>query len=592
MKNSLSICIIAKNEEHNIERCLKSVYSIADEIILVDTGSTDKTKELSKKYNAKIYDFKWSDDYSKARNESLKYAKSDWILVLDADEELTEDAKKNLKPFLNSFDKSNISKQTVKTNSKAFQIPSNKRQVEAFKVKVIEPYNNLLNIVYKTVLFKNGQGIKFTKQIHEHITHSNLSVGNADFISIFHFGNVDKTKEELESKNNKYILKLQKIIKDNPKLSDIFFYYYHLGNAYNNISDYKEALRAYYNAFKSYNKSNLKKKDSFFASIIVDIIRNLIFYQEKYEQAQEFINELVSIAPNFPDIYFYQALVLQKSEKFKEAILNYDKANSLLSKPQNNTDDLSLASLSDFYYYTFMFNRGRCYLALNDLDKAFFCFKKAYNSNINLIEAKKMIFILYILEKDLFNALSYYKFEDSKNITKVEIDRLLEISYLPKNDIRYLNSLISLLEVFSGENTYFNKTEKSLLAKYLNIIKSENTNILTVLIVKNAEKYIEDSINKISSFSSQIIVIDKGSEDKTLELSSKNALVIENKSQNQNWELKNYVMDNFKSDFILFLEEDEYISFSNKDNLIQFLKYYQEDKALVFSMKKNKHSKV
>lgn len=592
MKNSLSICIITKNEEHNIERCLNSVSSIADEIIIVDTGSTDKTKELAKKYNAKVYDFKWADDFSKARNESLKYAKSDWILILDADEELTEDAKRNLKPFLDHLDKKIITKEKSLSNSKTFQVSSTKKKAEAFKIRVIEPYNNSLNIVYKTVLFKNGQGIKFTKQIHEHITHSNLFVGNADFISILHFGNINKTKEDLEEKNNNYIVKLQKIIKDNPKLQDIFFYYYHLGNAYNNKKDYKEALRSYYNAFKSYTKSNLKKKDAFFASILIDIIKNMIFYQEKYDQAEEFINELISIAPDFPDAYFYQALVLQNSSKFKEAIFNYEKANLLLSNPKNNPDDLSLLSLDHFYYYLFMCNRGRCHLAINDINKAFFYFKKAYESNKKLIEAKKMLFIVYILEKDLFNALKYYKFEDSKNITKQEVERLVEISLLPKNDIRYKKSLISLLESFSSENTYLNKVEKELLSKYLNNIKNENINILTVLIVKNAENYIEDSIKKLIEFSSQIIVIDKGSEDKTLELASKNALVIENKSQNQNWELKNYVMDNFKSDFILFLEEDEYISFSNKDNLMQFLKYYQEDKALVFSMKKNKHSKV
>lgn len=70
MKKSItiSLCMIVKNEEQTISRCLESVKDIVNKIIIVDTGSTDKTKELVKKYNAKIYNFKWIDDFSAARN--------------------------------------------------------------------------------------------------------------------------------------------------------------------------------------------------------------------------------------------------------------------------------------------------------------------------------------------------------------------------------------------------------------------------------------------------------------------------------------------------------------------------------------------
>lgn len=588
MKNSLSICIIAKNEELNIEKSLKSIHSIADEIILVDTGSTDKTKEIAKKYNAKIFDFKWNDDYSKARNESIKYAKSEWILVLDADEELTEEGKKNIKYFLEHISKKNKDKEKTKNNSSSI-----KNIAEAFRVKVIEPFDGNLNIVYKTVLFKNGKGIKFTRSIHEHITHSNLYVGNADFISIHHFGNLNKTKQELDSKNEKYILKLQKILKDNPKLNDSYFYYYHLGNAYNNKKDYKEALKYYHNAYKTYLKSGLKKKDSFYANILIDLIKNLIFYQEKYDQSQEFIDELISIAPDFPDSYFYQALVLQKFNKYKEAIESYTKANNLLYKPKSNPDDLSLISLNNFYYYSFMTNWGKCYFALNKLDEAFFYFKQAYNSNNILIEARKMIFILYLLEEDLLNAISYYKFEDLKNINKEEFNKLVEISKLLPKDIRYKRTIIFLLESFCIDSNYLNNAEKELVSKYLNILKEKIVDILTVIIVKDAENYIEKTIKLISEFSSNILVIDKDSKDKTKEISSKYSKVIQNKSNNFNWELKNYILENYKEDFILFLEDDESLSLLPKDNVISFLRpFKKEDTALVLSMKKNNLSKI
>ena len=99
-KQTISLCMIAKNEEKHLEECLNSVKELVDEVIIVDTGSTDKTKQIGKKFNAKIYDFKWIDDFSAARNKSLKHATKDWILVLDADEVLDKEALKVIKDEL------------------------------------------------------------------------------------------------------------------------------------------------------------------------------------------------------------------------------------------------------------------------------------------------------------------------------------------------------------------------------------------------------------------------------------------------------------------------------------------------------------
>src|SRR3989338_7436069 len=94
---TISLCMITKNEEQFLEQCLNSVKELVDEIILVDTGSTDKTKEIAGKFTDKIFDFQWCGDFSAARNESLKHAAKDWILVLDADEQLDPDGVKEIK---------------------------------------------------------------------------------------------------------------------------------------------------------------------------------------------------------------------------------------------------------------------------------------------------------------------------------------------------------------------------------------------------------------------------------------------------------------------------------------------------------------
>ena len=84
--SSISLAMIVRNEEKYLSHCLLSVCGLADEIVVVDTGSTDGTIEIAKSYNAKVFNFEWVDDFSEARNYSLSHCTGDWVLILDADE--------------------------------------------------------------------------------------------------------------------------------------------------------------------------------------------------------------------------------------------------------------------------------------------------------------------------------------------------------------------------------------------------------------------------------------------------------------------------------------------------------------------------
>ena len=94
---TVSVCMIVKNEEHCIETCLKSLVPVADEIIVVDTGSSDRTKEIAANFTDKIYDFEWTGSFSDARNYSFSLAGCDYIYSADADELLDEE---NIEKFL------------------------------------------------------------------------------------------------------------------------------------------------------------------------------------------------------------------------------------------------------------------------------------------------------------------------------------------------------------------------------------------------------------------------------------------------------------------------------------------------------------
>jgi glycosyltransferase involved in cell wall biosynthesis len=84
----ISACMMVKDEEQNLERCLNSIKDFADEIVVVDTGSTDKTVKIAKRFKARIHHHPWQGDFSLHRNQSISYAKGKWIFIIDADEEL------------------------------------------------------------------------------------------------------------------------------------------------------------------------------------------------------------------------------------------------------------------------------------------------------------------------------------------------------------------------------------------------------------------------------------------------------------------------------------------------------------------------
>ena len=141
----LSVCIIAKNEEQNISRCLSSVNNIADEIILVDTGSTDNTIQIASKYTDKIIKYEWTNDFAAARNKSLAEARGDWVLFLDCDEELIPGASETL---IEEMSASNII---------GYRLPLE---------NVASP---LHGVNYVPRLIRNAPGLHFIGKIHETI---------------------------------------------------------------------------------------------------------------------------------------------------------------------------------------------------------------------------------------------------------------------------------------------------------------------------------------------------------------------------------------------------------------------------------------
>jgi glycosyltransferase involved in cell wall biosynthesis len=142
--NRLTVCLITKNEERFLGRCLASIRELAHQIVVVDTGSTDRTVEIAREHGAEVSSFEWCDDFSAARNAALARATGDWILALDADEELPADQHGNLLKLMGE------------TSAMAFRLP------------MMDAGREEEGVSYLPRLFRNAPGLFFAGRIHEH----------------------------------------------------------------------------------------------------------------------------------------------------------------------------------------------------------------------------------------------------------------------------------------------------------------------------------------------------------------------------------------------------------------------------------------
>ena len=148
---TISLCMIVKNEEDVLARCLSSAKNLVDEIIIIDTGSTDKTKEIALQFTDKIYDFEWMDDFSAARNYSFSKATMDYAMWLDADDIITKQNQLDFLTLKKSLD-SNIDIVMLK-----YHTSFNENGEPTFSY-------------YRERIIKNGKGYLWQSPIHEAIT--------------------------------------------------------------------------------------------------------------------------------------------------------------------------------------------------------------------------------------------------------------------------------------------------------------------------------------------------------------------------------------------------------------------------------------
>ena len=217
----ISLCMIVKDEENFLENCICSVKRIVDEIIIVDTGSKDRTKEIAKKFTDNLYEFKWQDDFSAARNFSIEKSTKDWILILDADETVSQN---DLKKIKNSIENKDFAAYSFV--QRTYSNDEKRLKWNYAKNDNYEESRHFLGWSYRgiTRLFRNDKRIKFIYPVHETVIESIKNIKGKikqTCIPIHHFEN-QKSREFLNKKSDYYSKLLMKKIKKWPKAKFYF----------------------------------------------------------------------------------------------------------------------------------------------------------------------------------------------------------------------------------------------------------------------------------------------------------------------------------------------------------------------------------
>lgn len=219
----LSACMIVKNESQYLAQCLRSLHGVVDELIIVDTGSTDNTVEIARRFGAKIHHFQWQNDFAKARNYALAQASGRWILSLDADEELPSSTQKIIRQKLQS------------TDANGFLLT----------VRNLLPDGELTKYSDAKIirLFENNACHRFQGRIHEQVGQSISRSGGtiqSDDMVIVHHGYRQKQAQG-QARAGRNLSLLLTMCEEDP--SDAYIHY-QLGLTYRSMNDNAKAEAA------------------------------------------------------------------------------------------------------------------------------------------------------------------------------------------------------------------------------------------------------------------------------------------------------------------------------------------------------------
>ena len=323
LMRTISLCMIVRDEEDVLERCLDSVKDLVDEIVIVDTGSVDKTKEIAMKYTKNVYDFEWVDDFAEARNFSFSKATKDYIMWLDADDVIEEEERERFLELKKNIDYS----------------------VDIYMLKYKVDQDTVLN---RERLLKRSANFKWVSPIHEVI----IPTGNIKYSDVM----ITHKKEKIKDLNRNLNI-FRKMLDEGIEFDDRQEYCYAKELYYLNRT--QEAIDAY----ERYINKHIKENNQYSGYLYEAIIELSDCYKRKVERDKEFDTLCLILRKQIPkpDCLNKIGDIFLREEKYHVAIYWFEQALEMLE---------SSMELNSKEYFISYISLGICYYWLGDIDKA------------------------------------------------------------------------------------------------------------------------------------------------------------------------------------------------------------------------------
>lgn len=344
----LTLCMIAKNEGHRIGKCLDSVKGLVDEIVVVDTGSTDNTLEVVEKYGAKTGYFEWCDDFAAARNASLALATGDWIMWLDPDDVLPQECHKKIREVMRAG------------------LGKKKAYYWVLDDQGYEPVRCL-----QMRLFPNLPGVEFVMPIHEQVTPSLAEIGvtcDITDIRVEHYGY--SSPEIVQEKQNRYLGIMKSWLEKKP---DDYIVRSHAAMTHYIQGRLDEAIAGYQRILDD----GQAHKDR---NLVIETTAKLylgrsLMRQKKYDEALPYLLAAVKMDDQYAITHLTVGECYTRMGRHTEALKSLELAHQYEDQVTFSATDVTAGK------YSVRFFMGQNYEALAQLEKAISWYQEAAEIN-------------------------------------------------------------------------------------------------------------------------------------------------------------------------------------------------------------------
>jgi len=299
----VSACVIAKNEEKNLAKCLASLKGHVDEVVVTDTGSVDGTRKIAARFGARVYDFVWRDDFAAAKNFTKERAAGEWIVFLDADEYFADGTARNLKRVIHRYGDS----------------------CDGFLLKMLNVDSDAqdapLDEFYKVRMFKNTPEIVFQNRVHEELVHTTgrknrwLRVPK-ELLYLHHTGYSSGRMREKCRRNLQLLL--GQLTGDQERDQTLYRY---LGDAYHGLGEYEAALQ-----YARLDIATGKKEIAYASRSYRVLLHSLEKLGRGAAERKEWYEKSVEAFPELPDFYAMYAYYLYTLEEYAPALRRLQQA--------------------------------------------------------------------------------------------------------------------------------------------------------------------------------------------------------------------------------------------------------------------------